>query len=149
MKPTREELDNILKNHQLWLKTKGNQGAQAVLDGLDLSGRRLRYAQLERASCIGTNFTDCDLRYANLSGANCLKATFTRATMYFLSVKYGDFRYANFWDAKIGNAASTWRGLSLARTEGSNLANRFAFASDMAGIKPELPKYEDIENNVR
>ena len=52
---TKEELNEILKQHKLWLNTKGVEGKRAILRNDDL-----RCANLE-----GT-----DLSYAFLEGAN-------------------------------------------------------------------------------
>ena len=55
-----KELDKILENHKLWLKTNGVEGERANLSYADLRYANLRYANLSYA----------DLRYADLSYAN-------------------------------------------------------------------------------
>ncbi len=52
----KEQLDKILDNHKLWLKTNGAEGERA-----DLRGADLRYADLRDA-----DLRDADLRYADL-----------------------------------------------------------------------------------
>ena len=75
----KKELDKILDNHKLWLRTNGNEGERANLryadlsgadlSGADLSGANLRYANLSGADLSGAN-----LRCANLSGADLRNA---------------------------------------------------------------------------
>ena len=63
-KITREELDQILQQHQLWLDTEGGQGQRANLHG----------AYLRHAILVGTNLLGADLRCADLRGAHFLRA---------------------------------------------------------------------------
>jgi len=75
---TKEELQEKLKLHKLWLENK--EGERLDLTGADLSGADLNSADLRRADLKDANLTGADLRYAdfrfadlkgaNLSGAN-------------------------------------------------------------------------------
>ena len=56
----KDELNKILDNHKLWLKTNGEQGERADLRSADLRYANLRYADLSSA----------DLRYADLCNAD-------------------------------------------------------------------------------
>ena len=57
---TKKELDKIIDNHKLWLKSGGREGCRA-----DLSYANLRYANLSYA-----NLSSANLSYADLSSAN-------------------------------------------------------------------------------
>ena len=81
----KEQLDKILDNHKLWLKTNGAEGERANLRSADLSGANLRYADLSRA-----NLRYADLRSADLSGANLRYADLRRANL-----RYADLSRAN------------------------------------------------------
>jgi hypothetical protein len=71
----KDELEKILRNHELWLKSEETQGKQADLSWVDLTGMILRNVNLKRAILRGTRFegvkefTDVNLGGANLQGA--------------------------------------------------------------------------------
>ena len=58
----KDELQEILDNHRLWL---GSEGVKADLSEADLSG-----ARLDRANLSGANLSSTDLSGARLDGAN-------------------------------------------------------------------------------
>jgi len=73
------ELKRVLAEHEKWLQTDGEEGAQANLTGAklqranlrdaDLQGAILRDADLQRANLYGANLYGANLSGANLSGA--------------------------------------------------------------------------------
>ena len=71
-----KELDKILENHKLWLKTNGEQGERANLSYADLSSADLRSANLSSADLRSAN-----LRYANLSSADLSYADLSSADL--------------------------------------------------------------------
>ena len=78
----RETLSAILKEHQLWINSNGENGERADLSnksliGADLEGANLREANLRganlrEASLIGANLLDANLIEADLEGADLL-----------------------------------------------------------------------------
>ena len=66
----KKELDKILDNHKLWLRTKGNEGERANLRDAELRDADLRYANLSYADLRYANLRDADLRDADLRYAN-------------------------------------------------------------------------------
>ena len=70
---TRDELNEILRKHNLWLKGDFN-GARADLRGADLYGADLYGADLYGADLYGANLYGADLYGANLYGANLNEA---------------------------------------------------------------------------
>ena len=66
---TRDELNEILRKHNLWLKGDFN-GARANLRGANLYGANLRGANLYGANLNEANLYGANLRGANLNGAN-------------------------------------------------------------------------------
>jgi hypothetical protein len=68
------ELKRVLAEHEKWLQTDGEEGAQANLREADLQGADLRGAKLQRA-----DLRDANLQRANLSGANLSGAKLTEA----------------------------------------------------------------------
>ncbi|MEQ1681679.1 MAG: pentapeptide repeat-containing protein [Nitrospira sp.] len=61
---THEELQNILKQHQTWFDTAKKEGKQA-----DLSGTKLKRADLHSVNLSEANLTDSDLSYTDLTRA--------------------------------------------------------------------------------
>ena len=68
----REELNKILKEHELWLKGEG--GKHADLSNTDLSNTDLSNANLRGADLNSANLSKANLNSANLSSANLSKA---------------------------------------------------------------------------
>jgi uncharacterized protein YjbI with pentapeptide repeats len=75
------ELNKLLKEHELWLKTNGEEGNQLNLKGqylieADFMFADLRGAELRGASLRNAYFYNADLRGANLSNAKLLYTKF-------------------------------------------------------------------------
>jgi len=103
---TKSELERILQQHQLWLKTRGNKGARADLQGAclryeDLRGARLRYANLRGA----------DLQWANLVGAVLLGAALRGVDLREADLRGADLLHANLQGADLREA--NLRGVDL------------------------------------
>lgn len=98
----REKLNEILKNHKLWLNDKGGACADLKgtdLKGVDLKGVDLRYANLRNTDLYSADLRGADLRYAHLRYAD-LKGTDLRD----VNLKYADLRYANLRNADLYSA---------------------------------------------
>ena len=67
---TENELNEILYQHELWLKFKG--GERANLSGVDLSGTDLSGAYLRRADLADANLIGADLSRTDLKKAKCI-----------------------------------------------------------------------------
>ena len=74
---TKEELNDILKKHKLWLIDEG--GERAYLYNADLYNADLRYANLSDADLSNADLSDADLSNANLSNANLSNADLSDA----------------------------------------------------------------------
>ena len=77
----KEQLDKILDNHKLWLKTNGTEGERANLRDADLSS---------------ANLSDADLRSANLSSANLHYANLRSANLSDADLRYADLDFSAF-----------------------------------------------------
>ena len=69
-------LAETLKQHEIWLKSKGKKGNRAnfkdaYLVGAYLVGANLQRANLQRADLKEANFKDAYLKDADLAGAYC------------------------------------------------------------------------------
>lgn len=85
----REELNKILKEHELWLEGEGGKCA-------DLSNTDLKCANLKNANLRGVNLSNTDLSNINLSNAN-LKY----ADLRFTDLRFADLSGANLSDADL------------------------------------------------
>ena len=75
-KITQEELDNKVKLHQKWLKSKEANGERLVLIAYDLEE-----ANLEEANLTGAYLTGAYLGLANLTGADLTDANLAKANL--------------------------------------------------------------------
>src|SRR5262252_222167 len=83
---SRDEIEQMLASHRLYLETEYHQGhranfAPADLSGRDFSGLDLRGVKMDRAVLRGIDFTGTDLRGANLIGSLAEQARFDRADL--------------------------------------------------------------------
>ena len=103
---TRAELDEILRQHKLWLVSKRESGSRAILRGADLTG-----ADLSSAELLGANLRDAELLGASLRGAILVRANLLGA----------DLSGANLFGANLRGAILTRAILSDASLAAANL----------------------------
>ena len=87
---SRTDLDEILKQHRIWLKSNGKSGSRANLGGAiligvdlvyeELSGTDLSFADLSGAILIGTDLSRTFLLGADLTGASLYYANLSEAS---------------------------------------------------------------------
>ena len=100
---SKEELNKILKEHELWLRGEG--GKCADLSNVDLSYANLTYVNLEGADLENANLSSTnlkranlrcvDLEYANLRCANLENANLEDSNLTNADLRYADLRYAD------------------------------------------------------
>ena len=95
---TRDELNEILRKHDLWLKGDFN-GARANLNGANLYG-----ANLYGANLYGADLNGADLNGANLYGANLIRADLIRADLNGANLRGANLRGANLRGANLRGA---------------------------------------------
>ena len=95
---SQEELKEILKKHEMWLKgEKGGERADlrdTNLRGTNLMDADLRYADLWDVNLSDSNLNNADLRYTDLRCANLSDTNLSDA----------DLRSANLWNADLRDA---------------------------------------------
>ena len=91
-----DELNDILKQHDLWLKNYG--GCRADLSYTDLFVADLKWANLSGANLIGANLRGADLRGADLRGADLRGA----------DLKWANLKWANLSEADLSEAHINW-----------------------------------------
>ena len=74
-KISQEELEGILKAHELWIWSGEQEGRWANLSGTDLTGADLYRAYLTGADLSGANLSDTDFWGVDLREANLKVAT--------------------------------------------------------------------------
>ena len=132
----KNELQEILEQHQLWLDDNGGERINlqgADLRGIDLRKANLRGADLQGVRLWGTDLSLADLSYANLSNANIHnanlygvnlsnaelhKADLSRAIFDWANLNCTDLSYANLYGADLSYA-----NLSGANLNGAILDN--------------------------
>ena len=102
----------ILAEHQIWLRSGGQDGKRADLRKADLHG----------ANLAGVNLTDADLREAILSNANCRETNFLGADMRYADLSNADASMSNLGVARLRHANMSKTQLNGANLRGSDLA---------------------------
>ena len=112
---SQEELKEILKKHEMWLKgEKGGERADlrdTNLSGTNLMDADLRYADLWDVNLSDSNLNNADLRYTDLRCANLSDSNLSDA----------DLRSANLWNADLRGASLKNVKINM-NTIGYNLA---------------------------
>ena len=102
----RETLSAILKEHQLWIDSNGENGERADLSNknlirADLRGAGLRRADLRGADLRGANLFRANLRGANLRRADLIGANLRRADLIGADLIGADLEGANLEGANL------------------------------------------------
>ena len=79
----RKELDKILDDHKLWLRSAGCEGKKADLRDANLRNADLCGADLRDANLRGADLRYADLRYADLRNADLRNADLRNANLDF------------------------------------------------------------------
>jgi uncharacterized protein YjbI with pentapeptide repeats len=145
---TRAHLDEILRAHWQWIRTRHSSGAKAVFSGADLSRANLSgghveevdftYARLESADLTKAHLgradlTGAQLSYANLSGAYLVRASLNGANLNhtdlsgarltYAELNGADFSGANLKDATLVQSTLQYAGLDGAELIGADFAD--------------------------
>ncbi len=100
-----KELDDILKDHKLWLDGEG--GERADLYGANLYGANLSRANLSEAKLYGASLSRANLSEANLYGADLSRANLSRANLSEANLYGANLSRANLSEANL-YGASLW-----------------------------------------
>ena len=103
----KNELNEILENHKLWLNGEG--GECANLRGADLRYANLYNIDLRCANLNSADLNSADLRCANLrgaslSGANLNSANLSGASLYNANLRGASLYNANLYSSNLNNA---------------------------------------------
>ena len=147
----KEELDKILADHKLWLKSNGTAGARADLSvpdlwGTDLQGANLRCANLQGANLRDTNLRGADLQGANLRGTNLRGANLRGANLRDTNLWGANLRDTNLWGTNLDYADwPLWCG-SLHVKVDKRIARQLAY--HFCSLDCDDPQYIDARNAI-
>jgi hypothetical protein len=119
--PSDEELEEILREHERWVESEGEDGERADFWDANLSDEDLQGADLSGAGLLDANLSDADLWGADLSGANLLFADLSDAHL-----KDADLFGADLWNANLRKANPIG-----AHLEGADLRNATLWGADL------------------
>ena len=104
---TKEDLNEILRKHELWLKGKyGGERAnlsRADLSGADLCRADLIEADLREADLSGADLREANLLEADLRGANLLEADLRGANLRGANLHGADLKEADLGGVKVNS----------------------------------------------
>ena len=103
MEITKEQLDDILRKHALWINNESG-GERANLYQANRSRADLYRANLSRANLRGADLYRADLSRANLSGADLSGADLRGANLYQANLSRANLRGANLSGAHLYQA---------------------------------------------
>ena len=116
---TREELQEILKNHEKWVVCDG--GERACLENANLEGADLKDANLEGAVLEGANLEGADLEGANLMNVDISHANLQGANLSDANLRYTNLRNTDLRGANLKGAVLEWADLSYSCLKGACL----------------------------
>ena len=99
------DINQIIEQHALWLKTDGGEGSRANLDGANLTRANLYGANLYGADLYGANLDGANLTRANLDGANLTRANLYGANLTRANLTGANLTGANLYGANLTGAS--------------------------------------------
>ena len=127
----KNELQEILDQHQLWLNNNG--GKRANLQGADLRYIDLCKANLHRADLQGARLGGADLSFADLKDANLRNADLPNVTLYGANLRDADLHKTDLCCADLSFADLCYTDLSYANLYGANLLYANLHGADLNG----------------
>ena len=153
-----ETLSAILKEHQLWLDSRGENGERADLsnkslklanlEGADLRKADLRRINLEGADLLIADLAGANLEGANLAGANLAGANFHRANLAETNLEGAYLRETNLAGANLAGANLADAYLEDAYLEGVNLNTQLRWNSGLFTDKLQR-KLQSSESTIQ
>lgn len=131
---TQNELNEILTEHDLYLRTDGKEGQRADLSNANLSGVNLSEADLSNAYLSGAILAGADLTGADLSKANLCEANLCEADLYSADLRYANLRCVDLSGANLDySCLPLWCGSLDADFDDRQIA-QFAYHIVRAGL---------------
>ena len=150
-----KKLNNILKDHSIWILTKGRSGKLAELIGRNLDGANLEMANLpfadmqsaslKGAYLQGSNFRKAKLKGVNLRGARLDGADFEGADLSGADLSFAICKGTSFVNSNLSDSKFVKADLSDANLEGANLQGA---AFNSAKISNSSLSEAELENDT-
>ncbi|EHD5018752.1 pentapeptide repeat-containing protein [Listeria monocytogenes] len=121
MKLTKEQLQDILKKHKVWLNTF-EVGEYANLRNYNLYNYNLSKIDLRKANLSGSNLGCVDLSESNLSGADLSSVDLSYADLTGADLSCANLSGANLRKANLTGVSLVHANLSGADLSGTNLS---------------------------
>ena len=158
----KEKFYNMVREHELWLKSKGTDGKQlklknkclkyitlkksnltkATLYNINFESSTFKFVSFKEASLHKSNFKNSMITNVNFSNANLRKTNFKQATINYNSafncadLSRSNFRYASIRDCNFSNAELDCSDCNSIVIKNSNFSNANLFDANFvkAGI---------------
>ena len=117
----KNEIQEILEQHQLWLNNNG--GKRADLRGIDLYGVDLHKANLRGAYLHSARLGGADLSFTNLNYATLCNTDLHNANLWGASLSEANLHSVDLSCANLNWANLCYTDLSYANLYGANLSN--------------------------
>ena len=134
---SKEELNKILKKHEMWLRNEEG-GECANLSYVDLRNADLSNTNLRAANLIGVDLSDGNLYNADLSCTDLRNADLTEVDLTDVDLRNADLKYANLRCANLKFTNLRCTDLTSANLEGVDLWNANLIDSKLVGIKTNM-----------
>ena len=136
---TQQELNSLIDDHEIWIKTMGKEGKKLVLIGYDLSGRNLSNSNLSKSNLSNcdlykSNLSNCDLSNSNLSYSNL-----SNCNLYNSNLSNCDLSHTEVFTFTLGRHMG-WCHFSDKYDEGSYVR----IGCHGYSLKEWLKEYEEI-----
>ncbi len=109
---SKEDLEKVLEEHEIWGNTGGKQGRRANLERVNLVGADLH----------GVNLAEANLHQCNLSKANLQGASLAKANMQGALLGGANLQKASLWEADLTGARLQLANLQEANMTLTNLS---------------------------
>ena len=135
----KNEIQEILKQHQLWLDDNG--GKRADLRGVDLYGADLHNANLRGAYLHSSRLGGADLSFANLNYATLCNADLHNVNLWGASLSEANLHSADLSCTNLNWANLCYTDLSYANLYGADLLDANLSGANLDGAILDNVKY--------
>ncbi len=127
--PPGPDLEKIIEDHAIWVRSGGGDGQRALLEKQDLSGRDLRDCLLNNANLRHCDLSTCDLSQAQLHGADLRYAELTGSVLSGSNMAVARLRHAKLRGCRMDGV--NLKGADLA---GADLSGVVLGDAELAGV---------------
>ena len=140
---SKEELAEMLREHEKWLDSNGEEGKCAYLSRANLSGADLSGANLSGADLFCANLFRANLSGADLSGADLSRAYLSETDLSGADLSGASLSESNLSEANLSGANLSGADLWAADLSRANLSGVDLHYATLKNAKLENVKYDD------